>query len=130
MSIYLHGNDMLNASKYFFDESNEEHDHANKIYGYMFDMNCTPVVPKNVLDVRVEFTDVRDVIATSLAHEIVLSNAWNNIANVAKQEGDNATLSFALSFVNEQIEEENKFRDILSKIDSGMPNWELDTQFK
>jgi len=129
MTCWLDDKGLIGASKYFFKTAKEELNHMNKIYEYLFDRNVIALVPSTEL-VQQVFNDIRDVVNKSLEHEILVTSNWNDISNMAKNEGDNTTYEFAQWFLKEQIEEENKFRDILFKMDLHMPQWKIDELFE
>lgn len=129
MSCYLDDKGWPGASKYFFKIGGEELAHMDKVYNFIFDRNAKAVVPA-IEAVKQEFEDIRNVIEESLVHEIQVTKQWESISQLAKTEGDNTTYQFAQWFLNEQIEEENKFREILFKLDLDMPNWKVDELFE
>lgn len=129
MTCWLDDKGWIGASKYFFKSATEELTHMNKIYQFLFDRNCLAKVP-TVDAVKQEFKDIREVVELSLEHEIEVTKMWENISNIAKESGDNTTYEFAQWFLLEQVEEENKFRDILFKMNLDMPKYELDELFE
>lgn len=128
MSCWLDDKGWNNTSKYFFRSADEELVHMNKIYQYIFDRNCKAIVP-TCEKVEDKFKDIKDVAEKSLQHEMNVTKQWENISKIAKTEDDNTTFEFAQWFLKEQIEEENKFRNILDKINLDIPNWKIDELF-
>ena len=59
-----------------------------------------------------------------------VTKEWEKIANLAKEEGDNTTYDFAQWYLTEQQEEEERFRNILFKLDLEMPDWKTDELFE
>lgn len=129
MACYLDNCGWTNASKYFMKSSDEELDHMRKVYNYLFDKNCKAIVPC-CKDVQQEFTDIRDVLTKSLEHEIVITSNWENIAKLACDSNDKTTMFFSQWFVNEQIEDESKFRELLYLLDLDAPKWKIEEEFK
>jgi ferritin len=125
MSCWLDDNGWIESAKRFFKDADEELEHMKKIYQYLFDKNCKPKVP-TCEAVEEEFKDIREVVEKSLEHEMEVTKNWDDISNLAKKEGDNNTYLFSQWFVNEQKEEEEKYRNILFKMDLDMPDYELD----
>lgn len=119
----------IGASQLFFKYADEELAHMAKIYKYLYEKNSRALVP-NVKNVPQEFNDIRDLVEKALEHEMKVTKNWNDIANKAKAEDDNDTYSFALGYVNEQREEEEKIRNILFSMDLDMPKWKIDEMFK
>lgn len=129
MACWLDNNGWTDAAKYFFKSGQEELVHMDKIYQYIFSMNSKAVTPA-CGEVKGEFSDIREILTLSLEHEMKVSEQWNNISTVAAKEGDMTTHEFAMFFVKEQVEEEEKFRDILLKLDLDMPKWKLEELFE
>lgn len=129
MSCWLDDKGWIGASKYFFKASSEELAHMDKVYQYLFDRNAVAKVP-TCETVKQEFKDIREVVEMSLQHEMDVTKNWEDIANKAKEEGDNTTYDFVQFFLKEQVEEEEKFRKILFKMDLDMPKWEIDELFE
>jgi ferritin len=128
MSCWLDDQGWVEAAQYYFKSAQEELTHQDKIYEYLFDRNVKPKVPV-CSEVEQEFKDIREILEKSLEHEIKVTKEWETIANLAKEEGDNTTYNFSQWFVNEQTEEEKKFRDLLFKLNHEMPQWKLDELF-
>ncbi|MCK9446970.1 ferritin [bacterium] len=129
MSCWLNDQKWPSGSKLFFTYANEELNHMNKIYNYIFSKNCQAIVPCSC-DVETEFPNIKNLIETALQHEIEVSEEWENICNCALKYGDNTTVEFSQWFLKEQIEEEEKFREMLEIINLDMPNYEIEKMFK
>jgi ferritin len=129
MSSFLDSKGWIGGQKLFFKYGQEEMVHHDKIYQYLFDKNCRAVTPA-VEPVQGDYKDIREILEISLSHEIEVTKNWNDIAEAAKKEGDNDTYTLAQWFLTEQIEEENKVRELLFKIGLEIPNWELDKVFE
>ena len=128
-SAWLDDEGWIGGSELFFKYADEELGHMSKIYKYLYEKNARAIVP-NVKNVPVNFENIRDVVVKALEHEMRVTKNWNDIANKAKGEDDNDTYSFALGYVNEQREEEEKIRNILFSMDLDMPKWKIDELFK
>lgn len=128
-SAWLDDKGWIGGSELFFKYADEELGHMSKIYKYLYEKNARALVP-NVKNVPQEFKDIRDLVGKALEHEMKVTKNWNDIANKAKAEDDNDTYSFALGYVNEQREEEEKIRNILFSMDLDMPKWKIDELFK
>lgn len=128
-SAWLDDEGWIGGSELFFKYADEELGHMSKIYKYLYEKNARAIVP-NVKNVPVNFENVRDLVEKALEHEMKVTKNWNDIANKAKGEDDNDTYSFALGYVNEQREEEEKIRNILFSMDLDMPKWKIDELFK
>ena len=129
MSCWLNDNKWPSGTKLFFKYADEELVHMSKIYEYIFDKNCVAIVP-GCEQITQDYNDIRDIVEGALDHEIKVTGNWETISNLAKDNGDNTTYEFAQWFLKEQIEEEDKFRTILEKMDLDMPNYEIDDLFE
>jgi len=128
MSAWMDDAGWINGSQLFFKYADEELTHMTKIYKYLYEKNCRAVVPTPP-DVAKDYKDVRAIVEGALEHEMLVTKNWNDIANKAKSEDDHDTYTLALSFVNEQREEEEKIRNILFQMDLDMPKWKVDELF-
>lgn len=125
ISAFLDDRGWNNAGKLFLKYGHEEMTHMKKIQEYMYDRN-NKVVIQPITSVQSDYVDIRGALSAALQHEIQVTQNWNDIACIAREHGDYTTMHFAKWFLDEQIEEEDKFRSLLSLINLGMPNWELD----
>lgn len=118
-----------NAFKVFFKYGQEEMTHMDKIIEYLDDKNCKFIIPECPKP-PCEFKDMREIVTKALQHEINVTKNWEDISNTALACKDNTTHEFATWYLREQREEESKQRELLYKIDLGMPDWMLDLEFK
>lgn len=128
-SAWLDDKGWIDGSRLFFKYADEELDHAKKIYKYIFEKNCKAITPSDLGSITLSYSNIKDVISSALNHEIKITTDWNDIASLAKSINDHDTYNLALSFISEQTEEEEKFRNILFKINLDMPNYEIDELF-
>jgi ferritin len=129
MSTWLDDKGWVISSKYYYTASQEEITHMDKIYDYLFEKNCKPIVP-TIGQIKQDFKDIREVLEESLKHEIIVTKNWENIADLALKEKDNTTYNFSQWFINEQRSEEEKFRNLLFALDKEIPDWYLDENFE
>ncbi len=128
MSCWLENEGWSNSATYFFKAAQEELTHMDKIYQYLFDRNVLALVPISA-EVKQDYKDIRELVELALEHEISVTDNWEAISVIAKEQGDNTTCEFAQWFLKEQIEEENKFRSILDKMNLDIPKWKIDDLF-
>lgn len=129
MSAWLDDEGWNGGSALFFKYADEELVHMSKIYQYLYAKNCRAIVP-TVENVPKTFKDVRALLEAALEHEIKVTKNWNDIANKSKSEDDNDTYSFAITYVNEQREEEEKIRTLIENMNLDMPKWKIDEMFQ
>jgi len=127
MSSCADNRGLSNFGKLFLKYGHEEMTHMKKIHEYLMDKNCKPVIP-SLPEVKQEYIDIRDILTTALEHEIQVTANWNAIAETALKVSDHTTYHLSKWFLEEQIEEENKFRDLLDLLDNGTPVWFLEAE--
>jgi ferritin len=103
MCCWLDDAGWIDASKYYCKAAKEELLHMDKIYEYLFSRNVRAVVPV-CEEVKQEFNNIREVVESSLEHEIKITKDWEGISKAAENDGDNTTYEFAQWFLKEQIE--------------------------
>lgn len=127
MASCVDGKGLTNFGKLFLKYGGEEMGHMKKIQEYMMDKNCKPIIP-SLPEVKQEYADIRDVLTAALEHEIQVTSNWNGIAETALKASDHTTYHLSKWFLEEQTEEENKFRDLLDLLDNGTPIWYLEAE--
>lgn len=117
------------ATTYYMNAADEELKHYVKVYEYLFDKNSDGVVAQ-IPQVKNSYTNITDVLEASLKHEMEVSTRWTCIADAALELKDHDTYALAQWFLKEQIEEENKFRNLLEKVRMDMPDYEIEKLFQ
>ena len=128
MSCWLNDEKWPDATKLFFFYADEELIHMSKIYQYIFDKNCPCEVPESDPQ-KEDYKDIKEILETALQHEIDVTKEWEAIVALALAKGDNTTVEFSQWFLKEQVEEEDKIRTIIEKLNLDMPKYELDELF-
>ncbi|RIY33377.1 hypothetical protein CJP74_01970 [Psittacicella melopsittaci] len=116
MSNWCRTQGLLGAASFFKSHAEEEYQHFKRIWKHLEDNNVRPhvgVVPA----VNIETKDLRSVLEQAYQHEQFVSSAINNCVKVAQEAQDYKTFNFLQWFVDEQVEEESLFSDILGKFD-------------
>ncbi len=116
MAEWLEYNGWFNASKLYHKYADEEMVHAKKFYGFLQDRDCMPKTP-TVEAQPGKYTSIEDIAKKSYEHEIAVSNELTKTASMAIKEGCITSLTFVQWFINEQIEEEAKTKQVLDRID-------------
>jgi ferritin len=115
ISSYCESLSLLGFAKWFAAQSEEERGHAMKIYKYLLDQDVKiKLLP--LTEPKTDFTNVEDAVATALENEQIVTKAINDLSNLAIKEHDNATRSFLLWFIDEQVEEEATVRTMLDQV--------------
>ncbi len=116
MSAYLDAKGLPGFAKWMKAQAKEELEHAMKFYEYINDrggkvsLNSIPKPPS-------EWNSVKEVFEKALQHEKTVTESIWRLATIAEEEKDRATLAFLQWFINEQVEEEKTFSDIINKLE-------------
>ena len=97
------------------DHSLEEREHATRMADYLCDRGGS--VKLQMIDVVPEgWGSVKEIFEHALSHEKHVSKMINTIVTLAREEEDYATENFFRTFVDEQVEEEALFGNIVDKL--------------
>ncbi|MGI2328612.1 ferritin [Planococcus sp. YIM B11945] len=115
MAAYFSKKGYHGFANFYLVQSREEHLHAMKFYDFLITMDEKPVLqalsePKN------QFADAMDVIESSLAQEKDVTSNIYALVTLADELQEHSTLSFLDWFIEEQMEEEKLFRDIMVRM--------------
>lgn len=115
MAAYFSKKGYHGFANFYLVQSREEHVHAMKFYHYLVTMDEKPSVqaltePKN------HFESAMDVLESSLAQEKDVTSNIYALVSLADELQEHATLSFLDWFIEEQMEEEKSFRDIITRV--------------
>jgi ferritin len=102
-------------SKWFRKQSEEEHEHAMKIYDYIIDRNMH-VDLQSIDKPPFKFNSIEEIFEMSLEHEKKVTLWIYQIYELAVKERDHATHVFLHWFITEQVEEEKNAQDNLDQI--------------
>ena len=120
-------------STFFFNQAEEEREHMLKLMNYVLERDEKPQIPQyNFME---KFDDDFDLLlhfSNSLHQEKQVSEIVGKIVYAAREVNDVMTDNYMQWFVNEQREEETKFKDIIDKLkmvgDSGLAIYEIDKE--
>ncbi len=102
-------------AKRFFDQAEEERNHAMRIIKYTQDVDGTVVlgaIPKP----RTDYTNVEAIVAFALEAENEVTRQVNELVAAAETENDYATRSFLHWFLDEQVREAAAMHEILQLV--------------
>ena len=115
MSNYAETEGFKGISNWFIVQAQEEMGHAMKFYKYLHDMGET--LQLNAIDKpEPDWNSITDVFENGLNHEKYVTGRIHKLMDIAHEVKDYAAISMLQWFVNEQIEEESSFRDILDRL--------------
>jgi len=115
MSAYLSTQYLEGFAKFFKVQSQEEMNHAMKLFGYINERGGQVVLDK--LDKpQTNYKDIEEIFTQTLEHEKFITKSIHELVELAIQEKDHASKSFLDWYVNEQVEEEANMDNWLAKI--------------
>ena len=125
MSAYFMDINMEGFGKIIKEQAKEELNHAKRIYKYLIardeKINLYPIeAPEN------NWINPTDAIKSALYHEKSVTCSIEKLYGISKEVKDYAGEIFLQWFITEQIEEEEKFRNLLSKMEN-LKNFDCET---
>lgn len=125
MAAYFETQAMPGFAAFFRAQSAEETTHGNKIFDYIFSRDGA-VKLEDIPAMSKAFQSPEAVINTALEMEKSVTEAIHKIHALAVKEQDPGTQNLMNWFVDEQIEEEETFRNLLDKVSAaGNDRWRL-----
>ena len=113
MSMDAENKGLKGVANWFFVQFREEQDHARILMNYINSRDAK-VVLKPIEEVRTEWTSLLDMFKDTLEHEKVVTSMINNLAAIAAEDKDFASSNMLVWFVDEQVEEEESARDMIT----------------
>ncbi len=99
-------------AQFYYRQSNEETEHAMRIYKYVLDAGGT-VELKGIADPQTKFENLAEIVQGALDHEIKVTNQIRELTALADAEKDYLTRSFLNWFLDEQVEEVSSAQDMV-----------------
>jgi ferritin len=121
VASYMEDQGLKILAAFFFNQSDEEREHALRLLHYLLDVNghvklsAVPAPNDN-------YESVEDAVRRSLDQELTVTAQINHLMDIATREGDHASASFLRWFVDEQVEEQATMNDLLLLIRHAGPN--------
>ncbi len=103
-------------SNHFYKQSSEERGHAHRFMKFVIDAGGQVVIPAIEAPVP-DFKFAKDAVKLSLDQEIKVTEAINDIYNLALKENDHITSVFLQWFIKEQVEEVSSMSDLLKTVE-------------
>jgi len=133
LSIEFADNGFNGISTFFLNQSEEEREHMLKLIRYVLERDEKPTLPQyNYTEPSEESFDVLFHFECSLKQEKSVSEQVSKVIYKSRELSDIMTDNFMQWFVNEQREEESKFKDIIDKLkivgDNGLAIYEIDKE--
>ena len=115
ISSYFESVNLKGFASWMRVQTQEEMIHAMKFYSYILQKGGKALM-QDIEAPPHDWKTCADVFERSLAHEQLVSSLINDLVNRAVTEKDHATNTFLQWFVNEQVEEEASFDEVLQKL--------------
>ncbi len=116
MAAYFHDRGLKGFGKWFEVQAKEELEHAMKFYNHLLEKGVR-VELKEIARPKSEWSSPKEAVKEALEHEKKVTSLIYNIGKTAMEEGEFGTWQFLGWFYEEQIEEEDIFRDLLSALE-------------
>jgi len=105
MAAYFNGLGLLRLSGMFFEQSEEEREHAMKFLHYLLDVEGDVAIP-SIPATPDSFTSVKAAFEAALSWEKDVTGKINHLMDLAVEAKDYASQDFLRWYVTEQVEEE------------------------
>lgn len=115
IAAYFQQRHMVLLSKLFFDQAEEERQHAMKFVKYLVDAKGALQIPA-IPAAKATFASAEEAAQAAYDWEIEVTKQINGLMDIAQKENDYLGQGFLQWFVDEQLEEVNKMERILSAI--------------
>ncbi|MEI5907492.1 ferritin [Bacillus spongiae] len=115
MAAYCSAENLDGFANFFLIQAEEERFHAMKFYNFINDLG-ERVEVDGFTDPNNEFTSVLDAFENGLKHEKEVTRRIYQLADMALDEREHATMTFLKWFIEEQVEEEALFDGLIQKL--------------
>lgn len=115
MAAYFNQEGLFRLSSMFFDQSEEEREHALKFVHYLLDVEGDVAIPA-IPELPYKFESVQAAFETALSWEKEVTNNINHLMDLAIDKKDYATQEFLRWYVQEQVEEEATMSHLLGLV--------------
>ncbi|MEN3368893.1 MAG: bacterioferritin [Verrucomicrobiota bacterium] len=108
-------------SAHFFQQAEEEKDHALRFIKYVVDAGGAVVIP--AIDApQSKFKNPEQAVKLSLDQEVKVTHQINALVELARSENDYITINFLQWFLTEQLEEVSSMDNLLKVVQRGAEN--------
>lgn len=103
------------VANWFYVQFQEEQDHARIFMNYL-NSRDTKVTLLPIEEVPAQWESVSDMFKHTLEHEKKVTSLINNLAAIAHEDRDFASINRLVWFIDEQVEEEESARDMITAV--------------
>ena len=108
-------------SAHFFQQAEEEKEHALRFIKYVVDAGGAVVIP-GIDAPQSKFTNPEQAVKLSLDQEVKVTHQINALVELARSENDYITINFLQWFLTEQLEEVSSMDNLLKVVKRGADN--------
>lgn len=105
------------VANWFFVQFKEEQDHARIFMNYLNSVDAK-VTLLPIEEVPATWNSVLDMFKQTLEHEKKVTSLINNLAAIANEDRDFASINRLVWFIDEQVEEEENARDMITAVEA------------
>ena len=117
MSLDAEAKGYKGVANWFYVQFQEEQAHARIFMNYLNSRDAK-VELKPIEEVRSSWDSVLDMFKQTLEHEKKVTSLINNLAAIAKEDNDFASINRLVWFIDEQVEEEESAREMISALEA------------
>lgn len=115
MSAYADSIGLKGFAQWLMVQYQEEMDHAMRFFKYLQDRGGK-IALESIRKPKIEWDSILEVFKDGLEHEQCVTKSINELMDLAMSKKDYATVNMLQWFVNEQVEEEASFSEVLDKL--------------
>jgi ferritin len=115
MAAYCSSESFDGFANFFIVQAEEERFHAMKIYRYINTVGKRATIA-GMEELHNDYQSVLDCYQRGLEHEKVVTSRFYKLMDIAMEEREHATINFLKWFIDEQVEEESNFDNIIQKL--------------
>ena len=117
MSMDAEAKGLKGVANWFYVQYLEEQDHARIFMNYLNSRDAK-VVLQPIAEVPTEWDSVLDMFKQTLGHEKKVTALINNLAFIANEDRDFASINRLVWFIDEQVEEEENAREMIAAVEA------------
>ncbi len=117
MSMDAEAKGYKGVANWFYIQFKEEQDHARIFMNYLNSRDAK-VVLQPIAEVPVEWDSVLAMFQQTLEHEKKVTALINNLAAIANEDRDFASINRLVWFIDEQVEEEESAREMIQNVEA------------
>lgn len=115
MAAYCSSESLDGFANFFIVQAEEERFHAMKIYRYINTLGKRASI-SGMPELHNDYDSVLDCYMKGLLHEKEVTRRFYKLMDIAMEEREHATINFLKWFIDEQVEEEASFDNIIQKL--------------